>query len=98
MNETYAVNNTNGITPAIELEPQRSSPVPLDTSTVINETRYDQTKKSDGSSILINVGSRPELSEHPSPGKSAEDEAKFRALVLATTALQEHQKVSTPFH
>ncbi|CAF0839768.1 unnamed protein product [Adineta steineri] len=94
INETYVINNNDDTISAVELEPRPSSTTLLDTSTVINETRYDNTKKSDGSSIQINIDSRQELNEkHSSPPKSSNDQNKFKSLVLAMTALKDHQKI-----
>lgn len=64
------------------------SPHPVDTSTVIHETRNDATKKSDGSSIQLNMHSHEEL-----PLLSTDDRQKFQSLVLTMTALKDEQKV-----
>ncbi len=87
-------NNNNNLVSLIELEPQPSSPVLLDTSTVINETRHDNSKKLDGSSIQININSGQKLHEENSLSKSSNDQNKFKSLVLAMTALKDNQKVS----
>ncbi len=91
------INNNNDVVPSIEPELQQSSTILVDTSTVINETRYDNSKKSDGSSIKININSRQELNEKSheenSSSKSSNDQQKFKSLVLTTTALKDEQKV-----
>jgi len=91
------INNDNDVVPSIEPELQQSSTILVDTSTVINETRYDNSKKSDGSSIKININSRQELNEKSheenSSSKSSNDQQKFKSLVLTTTALKDEQKV-----
>ncbi len=89
------INNNNDIISSIEPELQRSSPVLVDTSTVINETRDDNSKKSDGSSIQININSRQELNEN-SLSKTSNDQQKFKSLVLTMTALKDEQKVQNP--
>lgn len=89
MNETYVINNKIDPIPIVELEQQRSSSIQRDTSTVINETRYEHSKKSDGSSIHINIDSRQDATEH----KSSNDQEKFQSLVLTMTALKDSQKV-----
>ncbi len=86
------INNNNDIISSIEPELQRSSPVLVDTSTVINETHHDNSKKSDGSSIQININSREELNEN-SFSKASNDQQKFKSLVLTMTALKDEQKV-----
>ncbi len=90
-------NNNNNIVPSIEPELHQSSLVLIDTSTVINETRNDHSKKSDGSSIQININSRQELNEKSdeenSSAKSSSDQQKFKSLVLTMTALKDEQKV-----
>ncbi len=87
----------NNIVPSIEPELHQSSLVLIDTSTVINETRNDHSKKSDGSSIQININSRQELNEKSdeenSSAKSSSDQQKFKSLVLTMTALKDEQKV-----
>ncbi len=91
------INNNNNIVPSIEPELHQSSLVLIDTSTVINETRNDHSKKSDGSSIQININSRQELNEKSdeenSSAKSSSDQQKFKSLVLTMTALKDEQKV-----
>jgi hypothetical protein len=89
------INNNNDIISSIEPELQRSSPVLVDTSTVINETRDDNSKKSDGSSIQININSRQELNENLL-SKTSNDQQKFKSLVLTMTALKDEQKVQNP--
>jgi hypothetical protein len=95
------INNNNDVVPSIEPELQQSSTILVDTSTVINETRYDNSKKSDGSSIKININSRQELNEKSheenSSSKSSNDQQKFKSLVLTTTALKDEQKVNKFF-
>jgi hypothetical protein len=95
------INNNNDTVPSIEPTPQPSSPILLDTSTVINETRYDHSKKSDGSSIQINIHSREEFNEksheNNSLSKSSNDQQKFKSLVLTMTALKDDQKVQISF-
>ncbi len=57
---------------------------------MINETGDNNTsKKSDGSSIQINIHSREELNEK----SSSNDQHKFKSLVLTMTALKDEQKV-----
>ncbi len=90
-------NNNNNLVSLIELEPQPSSPVLLDTSTVINETRHDNSKKLDGSSIQLNINSGQKLHEETSLSRSSNDQKKFQSLVLAMTALKDDQKVSIFF-
>lgn len=69
----------------------------LDTSTVIHETPYNYSKKSDGSSIQLNISSRIELNkksnEEATALKSSIDQQKFKSLVLTMTALKDDQKV-----
>ncbi|CAF2337061.1 unnamed protein product [Rotaria sp. Silwood2] len=98
INQTYVTTNHNDIIPSIEPEPQQlSSHVLLDTSTVINETRNDNSKKSDGSSIQININAKEALNkkshEENSSLKSFNDQEKFKSLVLAMTALKDDQKI-----
>ncbi|CAF0886515.1 unnamed protein product [Rotaria sordida] len=98
INQTYVTNNNNDTIPSIEPEPQQlSSHILLNTSTIINETRYDNSKKSDGSSIQININSKEELNkklhEDNSSLKSSNDQQKFKSLVLAMTALKDDQKI-----
>ncbi len=82
----------------IEPEPRPSSPALIDTSTVINETRQENSKKSDGSSIQININSRHECNENSHEenllSKSSNDQQKFKSLVLTMTALKDEQKVN----
>lgn len=92
INETYVINNNHNVS-VIEPELRPSSPVLVDTSTVINETRQDNSKKSDGSSIQININSRQELNEENSLSKSSNDQQKFKSSVLTMTALKDEQKV-----
>ncbi|CAF5182991.1 unnamed protein product, partial [Rotaria sp. Silwood1] len=95
---TYVTTNNNDISSLIEPEPQQvSSHIALDTSTVINETRNDNSKKSDGSSIQININSKEELNkkslENNASLKFSNDQQKFKSLVLAMTALKDDQKI-----
>lgn len=92
-NETYVVdNNISAIEPV--LQPLTTSSILIDTSTVIHETRHENSKKSDGSSIQININSRNEKSsEEISLSKSSHDQEKFKSLVLTMTALKDEQKV-----
>lgn len=87
-NETYVVAKENPIIIENESEHQLPSPHPVDTSTVIHETRNNSTKKSDGSSIQINIHSDEEL-----PSLSTDDRQKFQSLVLTMTALKDEQKI-----
>lgn len=89
-NETYIIEKENPIAIEAESEHQLPSPHPIDTSTVIHETRNDTTKKSDGSSIQLNMHSHEEL-----PLLSTDDRQKFQSLVLTMTALKDEQKVRT---
>lgn len=71
----------------------------LDTSTVINETYdEDKSKKSDGSSIQININARQELNEKSHEENSmmtySNSREKFKSLVLVMTALKDSQKVN----
>ena len=75
-------NKNNETVSLIEPEPRPTSPTLIDTSTVINETHAENSKKSDGSSIQINLNSRHESDE------------KFKSLVLTMTALRDEQKVN----
>lgn len=70
-------------------EIRSSPPALIGTSTVIDETRDDSTKKSDGSSIQININS---MEEHRLVN-SSNDQQKFKSLVLTMTALKDEQKV-----
>ncbi|CAF0737972.1 unnamed protein product [Rotaria sp. Silwood1] len=98
INQTYVTTNNNDISSLIEPEPQQvSSHIALDTSTVINETRNDNSKKSDGSSIQVNINSKEELNkkslENNASLKFSNDQQKFKSLVLAMTALKDDQKI-----
>lgn len=77
------------------LEIRSSSSVLIGTSTVIDEIQQDHhTKKSDGSSIQINIHSREESHEEDNRlAKSSNDQEKFKSLVLTMTALNNEQKV-----
>lgn len=103
MNNPIRKNNTSQPTPTESVHNKtdleiRPSPLALvGTSTVIDETRDDHTKKSDGSSIQINIHSREESHEQTQEehrlAKSSDDQEKFKSLVLAMTALKDEQKV-----
>ncbi|CAF3341027.1 unnamed protein product [Rotaria socialis] len=97
INETYLINNNNDTVTSIEPEPGQTSHVLLDTSTVIHETPYDNSKKSDGSSIKININSIEEsiekAHEEHSSFNSSIDQQNFKSLVLAMTALKDDQKI-----
>ncbi len=80
-------NKHNETIPPIEPELRPSSPTLVDTSTVINETCVENSKKSDGSSIKIDINSRNE----------SNIQQKFKSLVLTMTALKDEQKVNIIF-
>lgn len=90
-------NPTNSDNDKTNPEIRPSSSVLIGTSTVIDETRQDHTKNSDGSSIQININSREESHEKTQEenrlAKSSNDQEKFKSLVLTMTALNNEQKV-----
>ena len=85
---------------AIESQSQKSSCIVIDTSTVNNEIiDNNELRKSNDSSIQINVNPRENLNEQlheyeqNSSQKSSNDQQKFNSLVIAMTALKDSQKV-----
>ena len=103
IDKTYIVQKDENIAPSFDPNLSRSlpSPIPVDTSTVINETRHEQSKKSDGSSIQIHLQTREETSDlsisTSNPTLDSDDRHKFQSFVLTMTALKEKQKVKQKF-